>query len=336
MYKVKLFCLRVAKALGLFALARYKNRSSLRIICWHGFSTGDECSWAGGIMLSPQTLEKRLQSLTKDYTVLNLDAAVQALDAGTLAPNAVVITLDDGFQSTATLAHPLFKKYNVPYTLYLTTYYANKDLPIVNLVLNYALWKTSLESVRVEKLGITYDLCNKKQKSALFDVMFQDIDALGSLDEKMLAMHAFLELLGLDAREVLTRPWLRLLSHEQIRSLHEDGADIQLHTHRHCFPDDDASLIKEIQENAQAIQDITGHVPTHICYPSGAYRKNALSVLEDLGIKSGTTCHFGLNEKGQNPLLLNRFLDSDSDDIIEFEAHLCGITAMLKKVLHRA
>ncbi len=325
----------MAKALGLFALARYKTRASLRIICWHGFSTDDECKWAGGIMLTPQSLEKRLQSLTKHYTVLSLDAAVQALEAGTLASNAAVITLDDGFQGTATLAHPLFKKYNVPYTLYLTTYYTNKDIPIINLVLNYALWKTSLESVRVDPSGVTYDLCDKKQKSALFDAMFQEIDALDTLEEKMAAMKAFLELLRLDAQEVLSRPWLRLLSHEQVRSLHQDGADIQLHTHRHRFPDDDASLVKEVQENAQAIQEITGHVPTHICYPSGAYRNNALSVLEGLGIKSGTTCHFGLNEQGQDPLLLKRFLDSEFDDIIEFEAHLCGVTTILKKALHR-
>ncbi len=337
MGKVKNCILYIAKALGLFNLAKYITQSDLRIVCWHGFSEGDECLWAGGIMMHPQTLDKRMQYIVKNYNLMSLDAATEALKENKLPRNTLVITLDDGFMGTATLAHPIFAKYNAPYTLYLTTYYVNKNIQIVNLILNYALWKTKLSSVTlsVDSSRIEYSLNKKESKQELFEHMFIKIDSMQSISEKQVALHDFLTLLGLDASEILSRECLKLLTLDQLQFLASQNVDIQLHTHRHRFPDEDALLIKELEENARAINEITKKNAFHLCYPSGIYRLNALDVLQSVGIKSATTCIIGLNTSKDNPLLLKRFLDSENDSQIEFEANLTGFTSLAKKILGR-
>src|SRR5205807_157229 len=81
---------------------------------------------------------------------LSLEDAAERLAAGRLPPNAIVITIDDGFFSVRRLAWPELAKHPFPFTVYVTSYYAGKQQPIFRLAIQYMFWKT-----RVAELDTT-------------------------------------------------------------------------------------------------------------------------------------------------------------------------------------
>jgi hypothetical protein len=71
--------------------------------------------------------------------------------------------------------------------------------------------------------------------------------------------------------------------------------------------------------------DLTGREPIHFCYPSGDYSREFLPWLEELGVKSATTCEQGLAGAASEPLVLPRILDRADVDALDFESWLCGV-----------
>jgi peptidoglycan/xylan/chitin deacetylase (PgdA/CDA1 family) len=110
-----------------------------------------------------------------------------------------------------------------------------------------------------------------------------------------------------------------------------DGADIQLHTHRHRAPLDRELFLREIADNRHSIQAMTGLRPSHFCYPSGVYDLRFLPWLRESDIISATTCETGFASRSSNQLLLPRFLDNAALSSIEFESWLTGVSAALPR-----
>jgi peptidoglycan/xylan/chitin deacetylase (PgdA/CDA1 family) len=105
----------------------------------------------------------------------------------------------------------------------------------------------------------------------------------------------------------------------------ESGVDLQLHTHRHRTPRDKRLFQLEVQDNSEYIQKVTGKAPEHFCYPSGDYCPDFLPWLSEMGVKSATTCERGLATAQSQDLLLPRFLDDSSVDLIRFQSFVAGV-----------
>ena len=73
------------------------------------------------------------------YPVLPLAEAVQRLEDGSLPDHAVVITIDDGWSSTYSHMLPILEGLALPATVYVTTWYADHQIPVVNVVVDYIL-----------------------------------------------------------------------------------------------------------------------------------------------------------------------------------------------------
>ena len=118
--------LRASRRAGLFGLAarsRWRTQRLL-ILCYHGISIDDEHEWAPGLFMSPGDFEGRLRMLRdRKCNVLGLDDGIRRLYDGDLPPRSVVITFDDGTFDFHERAWPLLQAYEMPATVYLTTYY---------------------------------------------------------------------------------------------------------------------------------------------------------------------------------------------------------------------
>ena len=70
--------------------------------------------------VTPAVFEEHLQYLADGFNVISLERAVDTLKAGELLPErAVVITFDDGYRNIYDNAHPLLRKYGMPYTVFI-------------------------------------------------------------------------------------------------------------------------------------------------------------------------------------------------------------------------
>src|SRR5215218_8114943 len=140
----KLMTLNVGKAIGVLEALRRSDwrRNQLLILAYHGVSIDDEHRWDSDLYISPELFRSRMQAL-KDYGchVLPLADALQHLRTGTLPTCSVVITFDDGSSDFYSRAFPILREFGWPATVYLTSYYANYNRPVFDVMCSYLLWK---------------------------------------------------------------------------------------------------------------------------------------------------------------------------------------------------
>jgi len=104
--------------------AVYAEEISIPILTYHNFTTEEGDSYKINIA----NFEKQMDYLaTHHYSVISLSELLKGLRDGQLPTKPIVITIDDGFKSTYTLAYPILKKYNFPATLFLYTDFIERN-----------------------------------------------------------------------------------------------------------------------------------------------------------------------------------------------------------------
>jgi peptidoglycan/xylan/chitin deacetylase (PgdA/CDA1 family) len=332
----KLAALRVLKNAGAFeAVANSKwRRNRLLILCYHGTSLEDEHQWRPALYIAPEQLERRLQALrAMRCSILPLGKALQRLQAGELPARSVAVTFDDGTYDFYRQAYPLLKKYDVPVTVYQTTYYSDNPMPVFNLICSYMLWKRRSEKLdAIPELGLnqSMDLGTQIGRHRVVRCLVEraDREHLTGREKNEIASR-LAHAVRIDYSDLMSKRILQLMSAQEISEIAKDGVDVQLHTHRHRTPDDEALFQREVEDNRRRIESLTGKSPRHFCYPSGVYRQEFVSWLQKDGVLSATTCDAGLVGVGDNPYLLSRFVDTTGRTQVEFESWLSGVGALI-------
>jgi len=102
----------------------YAEETVIPILTYHNFTTEEGSSYKINIV----EFEKQINYLAAhNYSVISLSELLAGLRAGQLPPKPIVITVDDGYKSTFTLAYPVLKKYNFPATLFIYTNFIEKN-----------------------------------------------------------------------------------------------------------------------------------------------------------------------------------------------------------------
>lgn len=297
--------LSAADRVGLFALARRASAARLRILAYHGLWTTPGFQYGDRLFMPPEQFERRMTRLKRSgYPVLGLDAAVTALADNALPDNAVVVTIDDGWASTFTHMLPVLESLGLPSTVYVTSWYVGRDLPVVNKAVDYLHARAGRDTRAAAPLAAAIDaLPYERREPALRDLSV----SLG---------------LPLDWWEMRQ---FHSMTPGEVAACVRRGMDVQLHTHRHRAAP--ATLAEELATNRARLADWTGLPPahfTHFCYPSGEYEPEAEPVLAAAGLRSATLVDQGTNAPGAHPYRLRRFLDGRSVSDAEFDAYLSG------------
>lgn len=326
----------MSKWLGLFALARRMTRKGLRILCYHGFALSDEAQFLPELFMSPESFRERLAYLKRaGFPVLPLQEAVDRLRQRSLPYCATVITIDDGFYGTIALAASALKAHAFPATVYVTTYYALKGTPIFRLVIQYAFWRTQRRTLELRGRSWADDqVIDLTEREAVHRSMWQIInhgENQCTEKQRVAISEELCGLLGVEYERIAQGRILSIIAPSEIRQLADKGCDVQLHTHRHRFPDDDKQrACEEIRDNRRALEAIVPGPFEHFCYPSGVWAKNQWQWLMEEGIRTATTCDRGFNYPETPRYGLMRLLDADNIRPIEFQAEMCGFLGLLR------
>jgi peptidoglycan/xylan/chitin deacetylase (PgdA/CDA1 family) len=336
--KFKQATLKSLKTSGFSSLVRDSRwrRERLLILAYHGISMSDEHLWNSSQYMPADVLRARFELLKKSKcAVLPLAEAVKRLYANDLPDRAVAITFDDGTCDFNSRAFPVIQEFGFPVTLYLTTFYTQYNRPVFDLMLSYLLWKGRHEVLNL--LMIT----GEKSRIDLRDGISQDkalalIKAFArarklSAEDKDALLTALAGQLRVDYDALAQQRIMHNLTPDEVRQLAASGIDIQLHTHRHRTPMDRRLFLREIEDNRESIQNLTGKHAEHFCYPSGVYDLAFLPWLKESGVVSATTCETGFASRSSNALLLPRMLDNPQLSSIEFESWLTGVSNALPR-----
>jgi peptidoglycan/xylan/chitin deacetylase (PgdA/CDA1 family) len=334
--KFKQAALRSLKSAGVSTLVHNSRwrRERLLILAYHGVALTDEHLFNGSQFISAELFRDRLELLRRsNCAVLPLGEAVERLYRNDLPDRAVAITFDDGLSDFYRRAFPLIQEFDVPVTLYLTTFYSHYQRPVFDLMCSYLLWKGRGHALDLKKLTGQDTKTNLQTLDVREEVLGQ-IRAFArgqklSADEKDAFAASLAAQLDVDYDALLEQRRMHNLTADEVRILNAGGIDVQLHTHRHRTPLDRQLFLREIEDNRHSIREMTGKDATHFCYPSGVYDQRFLPWLREAGVVSATTCESGFASRSSNELLLPRFLDNATLSPIEFESWLTGVSAAL-------
>ena len=335
--KIKQTTLRSLKSVGVSTMVHNSRwrRERLLILAYHGISVLDEHEWNHTQYMPAEVFRVRLQQLKESRcAVLPLEEAIKRLYENDLPERAVAITFDDGTADFYARAFPLIKEFDVPVTLYLTTFYTHYQRPVFNLMVSYLLWKGRAETLDLKLVNadLRLDLRSfEAQDRARIAILEFAHQQEFSAEEKDELAGKLARGLNVDYDLLLEKRIMQNLTPAEVTELSANDIDVQLHTHRHRTPKDRELFIREIEDNRKSIQEMTGKRATHFCYPSGAYDGAFLPWLRESGVISATTCEPGFASVNVDRLLLPRVLDNPALSPIEFESWLTGVSAALPR-----
>lgn len=337
---LKQFVLHAAKLTGLFAVSRRLTRGQLRILCYHGIWLGGAPHYGDCLFMDKATFSARLEMIKRlGYPVIGLDAAVSGLRDGSLPAAAVVITIDDAWHGTFTDMIPALERHGMPATLYVTTYYATHQKPVLNVLIGYMVQRAeSLPSPThlfpgEEIDGSAWPL---RDRDGYAKALAAYLEAQPTLDSRWEMLESIAPAFGLDLERLVRDRCFHLMDEDALRECRHRGTDLQLHTHSHRMhdfePDAVSRELRLNREHLSAMLERDCSDLRHFCYPSGVYSERVFGTLRQSGIVSATTTEFGLNGRDANVMALARILDCQSMSEIELEAKLCGFWSLMQSV----
>ena len=332
----RLIIFGLAKYLGFFAVSRWLTRRGLRILGYHGIWLG-EGHYGNRLFMSKKKFVERMQALARScYPVLSLSEAIEKLSDGTLPAYATVITIDDGWHGTYRYMIPALLTAGLPATVYITTYYAEKQTPVFGPAIHYMLHCANVQRLDLSELddkliGI-FELHNPEQREHTANRIVDYGNEYLNDQERQQLCSSLGALLGIDYQEIIQQRLFGIMSFDEIHDAARSGFDIQLHTHRHRITEKGQDCIEqEISDNRRCLESLTNQPLIHFCYPSGVYQQNDWYTLKKLGIVSATTTEPSLNFAPAQQFALSRILDGEEMHWLELEAELSGFVDLLRR-----
>jgi peptidoglycan/xylan/chitin deacetylase (PgdA/CDA1 family) len=246
--------------------------------------------------ISFDTAEQTFKYLTKKYNIISLDDFVNYRMGKTnqIPPKALIITFDDGFTGNYNLL-PIFKKYNLPVTIFLCA-------SVINT--NRHFW--------FKKNKSNFSLSELKQMP-------------NNRKLEILAQTGFHTEKEYDNAIVLSK--------SQITKMN-DFVDFQSHTKFHpCLPKCTNSEAKEeIAGSKQILENEFDLIINAIAYPNGDYSDRDIKYAKNAGYNCGLTVDFGYNSKNTDLFKLKRICVNDTTDMNELIVKASGFWEFIKTI----
>ncbi len=243
--------------------------------------------------ITPKFLENFILKLKSEgYSFISLDRLHEILQNNETVEKHAVFTLDDGYKDNYDYAYPIFKKYKIPFTIYITTSFPEK---------NAILWWYEIEDLIMKHDEIIlsnnakYTCKTIEQKTKAF----LEIRALIiSLQQKNLLsqLNNLFDNYDVDWAGKcyeLTMNWT------QIKELSKDEmVTIASHTtHHYALRQlDDDECKSEIKEANKLIELRIGGKVEHFAYPFGGVNEvgtREFNLIKSLGLKTAVTTRVG-------------------------------------------
>lgn len=309
------------------------RRKRLLILSYHGVSLNDEHLWNPSLYVRAPVLRGRLAYLREaGYNVIGLDEAVRRLYDGSLPPCSVVITFDDGFYDFYRAAFPLLREFGYPATVYLTTYYSEFNRPVFDPMADYLLWKgrgRRLVLPGVLNEPVELDDHGRADAGHRMRVFARASGLSGEAKDRLLATLA--DKVGIDYEALCRDRILHIMTPAEARDVASNGIGLELHMHRHRVSKNRGTFLQEIEENRRRIRALSNAEPSHFCYPGGFILPEFPVWLREAGIYSATTCKPGICSPRSSPWMLPRFVDSDSNTMLDFSSWTTGVRTLLPR-----
>ncbi len=254
--------------------------------------------------ITPELLEKAiLDYQTKGYRFISMDEVHEIMSTPKrLKQKFVCFTFDDGYADNYELAYPIFKKYNCPFAIYITT-----DFPDGKALLWWYVLEDLLMSNTELKLGdgSCYDCSTIEKKNSAFDAVRQKIFNLPTESVKQSLANLFVnyDYSFDDKNKTLALNW------NQIEVLAKDNlCTIASHTVSHAvLTNMNVEQVEtELRDSKIKLEQCIQKKVEHFAYPYGASNESVMNLAKKVGYKTAVLANGGMTRKGDRIIRLKR------------------------------
>lgn len=221
------------------------------------------------LSVTPDFLEKAIIELkSKNYKAIALDELPSHLNDPDPEQPVMVFTLDDGYRNNFEYALPVFKKHNIPFTVFACSGFVTRQ---------HSIWWETITELAIKINHLKFDLGNGPrsieagnlaEKYNLFcwlahDIMMLDQDeVIGRLDE--LARENGVQPIDITDQLIMNDDELKQLSSEPLAQI---GAHTVSHPNLALLTDKQVTF--ELDQSRCDIETMTSVRPTNVAFPYG-------------------------------------------------------------------
>ena len=329
--------------LQLHRFMRWVYRKKIIILAYHGFTDRKtDKDFGQDLHLDAEKFRAQAEYLKKYYNVIPLGLLTEHYTSGAKIPdNSVVITIDDGYESSYKLAYPVLKQLAIPAAIFLTTDFIDKKKFLWNDRIEYAINMTKSDSLELKiDDGISsfrFDNSDSKKICCMKIITKLKLMSQESRDEIIESLERRLDQklsIDKDTPEVY-----RPLEWDEVLEMVKSGTiSIGCHTCSHVIltRSSPGNMEKELFLSKQLIEKKTGLSCRLFSYPNGEiadfdYRTKKL--LRKLGYSCGLTTVAGMNdERSADVFELKRLAVKNKGDLIVFIMTLSKVVKFLENI----
>ena len=248
--------------------------------------------------VTPRYFERVIRRLRRSrIDLVSLDEVHRRLRDGDFPRRFVAVTFDDGYRDNLEFAYPVLQKYQVPFTIFVATSFADRVGELWWLALEAVVAQNELIGVRTDGRENWFEARGAHQKRAVFDHIYRYLRQLKSEDElrnvvRELASRHRVDMAAFCADLCMTWPELATLAADPLVTI---GA----HTVNHPILSkvSDQAVRAELENSRAVIQAALGVRPQHLAYPVGdrsAAGPREFAIAAELGFKTAVTTRPGV------------------------------------------
>jgi len=336
-YKWKELAFNIAEHSGVISLFQFLGqniRQHLYVLIYHRVDEHARCPWLDPALISaePAQFREQMRLIAEKYHPVSAEDVLSAIDGmQPLPPNAVLVTVDDGYRDFKEVAFPITNQYGIKPVLFIPTAFVGKGPfwweKLFTAVSNYPgpeistpLGSFSIRSLPEKKQAIRH--LKQEVKKLPFEQGMQIVDAL---------YHDFVPRNSDDTRSILT--W------DELRVLARSGVTIAAHTHTHALlsriPFEQAC--SEIRTSQEVIRSEIGKALPIFAFPDGtpgSFTPELIELLRDEGFKFAvTTIEGSASLSDDRVLCFPRIGFWPSHSLSAFHFHLTPVYSRFKQLL---
>jgi peptidoglycan/xylan/chitin deacetylase (PgdA/CDA1 family) len=232
------------------------------------------------------------------YRFVSIDSIVERINKmrWPWQKKMVNISFDDGFRDIYEYAYPIFIKYNIPFTIYITTALPEGKaelwwIKLERLINQYTTLIVQGEEYRCETM---------EEKNQVFNDLMQRIYHCSDTPSKVFGKWFANYQIDMDNLALTWDELAEMLS----SGLLTVGSHTQSHPMLTKIPTDEVRT--ELKESKTIIEQHLSIPVNHFSYPHSAYNMEIANELRLIGYQSATLGYGGSIRRGMNSMLLNR------------------------------
>lgn len=274
MSKIKSIGASIFNTLGGTAFLRKTCKTPI-VIYWHGVAEQyDDIIESESV--AANVFENQIKYLMAHYEIISMDEYYTRYINKKFTNKEAVLTFDDGYKNNLTVAAPILKKYNLPFTVFVSTRNIDEQSRFYILDPRLIIIGGELKKLRIDCIDRQYQLSNKEERikcaAEIENLMkFSPLELCLEIDgelRKNVSEQVYVEL----RRKY---PNMEPLSWDEIKTLQREyDCTIGSHCVDHCCCHDKQSietLQYQLEESRRIIEEKTGIKCNYFAYPNGDF-----------------------------------------------------------------